>query len=506
MTNWRQSLFALVLATRQYPNFELWTEVEQRQGANEFKHVLQQCWEYHFDKFNHIDLTEAFELIAPYIPESEQDDGDLSNEGARFAFDAAIMLNAALDAIILNTNNEAGIASKASMASVIRLCEHHYADEDLDEDQLIEKPEILAEIDFQVGLMELVQKPRTPELIKEVLEYALKEGTSNIGLEQKLTVDDLYQPDAWGKTDGGTGGHGQSDKKNNQPKHTKAAAPVDAHGAELMDTPDQNAQDLDAQDQDVSELDDPALDDPEQNDSVQDDPDQNDPELDHPEQDDPDLDLSGEPDLANFVSSSDNYDKEAELERVMTDPFDLEFGHDLDGKIAPPSPKASADGDSGKEQGKPAKHGKESAKGKGHGPWNKDKPRRNNHGAPHKHGERSSGDRKSGDRPFSKEGKDGKFSKDGKRSFGGGRSRDRNERDRSERPAGGRGDRPQGANGKFGKDKNSRFGDAKGPRSFERKHDRHGKPSGPRGERRSAAAEPKRQPRVWNSSAQNKDA
>lgn len=195
MTNWRQSLFALVLATRQYPNFKLWTEVESRQGATEFKHVLQQCWEYHFDKFNHIDLTEVFDQVAPYIPEID-DNGEFPNEGAGFAFDAAICLNSAVEAIVMHTN-DAESASKASMATVIRLCENTYQDEELTEDTLLEKPEIEAEINFQVDLMELVQHPRTPELLIDLLKFALAPESSNIGLENELKFEDLYRPQDW---------------------------------------------------------------------------------------------------------------------------------------------------------------------------------------------------------------------------------------------------------------------------------------------------------------------
>lgn len=195
MTNWRQSLFALVIATRQYPNFKLWTEVEERQGATEFLHVLQECWEFHFDKFNHIDLSEVFDMVAPFIPENV-DQEDLENEGSRFAFDAAICLNAAIEAIVM-PSEDAESASKASMASVIRLCEHRYAEEDLDEDALLEKPEILAEIDFQADLMEKLQQPRSPELIKELLEYALSFESSSIGLDAELSIDDLYRPQVW---------------------------------------------------------------------------------------------------------------------------------------------------------------------------------------------------------------------------------------------------------------------------------------------------------------------
>ena len=47
LTVWRQSLFALVLATRQYPHFALWCEIHERQGKTEYLEALKKCWEYH---------------------------------------------------------------------------------------------------------------------------------------------------------------------------------------------------------------------------------------------------------------------------------------------------------------------------------------------------------------------------------------------------------------------------------------------------------------------------
>lgn len=192
MTDWRQSLFSLALASRQFQNFALWAELENRQGAAEFKKVLQDCWQYHFDKFNHVDLSASFEQLAPYIPDDDGRSEEEISEGERFAFDAAIALNAAVDAVTLGTDT-ASVASKASMAGVIRLCENRYADEELDEDSLHEKDEINAEIDFQVTLMETVQKPRSAEMIAEVLRLALSDSVSNIGLEHNLKFEDFFR-------------------------------------------------------------------------------------------------------------------------------------------------------------------------------------------------------------------------------------------------------------------------------------------------------------------------
>lgn len=190
LTNWRQSLFSLVLATHQYENFELWAEIsENKQAAKEFKYALQQCWAFHVNKFNHIDLEECLDRFVPFIPEIN----DESNEGERFAFDASIMLNSAFEAISADTPT-AQIASKASMASVIRLCENRYADEELDDEVLLDKEEISAEIDFQVDLFNMIQEPRSEQLVLKLCQYALAGGSTNIGLEKTLTLEELIDP------------------------------------------------------------------------------------------------------------------------------------------------------------------------------------------------------------------------------------------------------------------------------------------------------------------------
>lgn len=186
LTVWRQSLFALVLATRQYPHFALWCEIHERQGKTEYLEALKKCWEYHYDKFNHIDLGNAFSFVEPYLPLELEE----YNEGDSFAFDTAVMLGAALDSIPLNTK-EAVDASKASMASVIRLCELKHPEQAQDEESLLELPEIEAELDYQVELLELVQKPRSQNNVRALLELALRDNVSNIGLENPLTLEDF---------------------------------------------------------------------------------------------------------------------------------------------------------------------------------------------------------------------------------------------------------------------------------------------------------------------------
>lgn len=186
MPPWRHSLFALVLATRSYSNFALWCEVKQVQGRTEFLNALKQCWSYHYDKFNHIDLEAAFDQVEPYLPLELED----YTEGDSFAFDVAVMLDVALSSVPMSSKN-AQDASQASMASVIRLCENNYPDQELDEDSLIELEDIQNELKYQIDLMYKVMEPRSEENIKDLLQFALEPGLSNIGLENELTFEDF---------------------------------------------------------------------------------------------------------------------------------------------------------------------------------------------------------------------------------------------------------------------------------------------------------------------------
>ncbi len=186
MPAWRHSLFALVLATRQYPNFALWCEIKQVQGKAQYLNALKACWRFHYDKFNHIDLTEALDEIAPFLPMELEE----YSEGDSFAFDAAVMLDAALSSVPDNTKGAVN-ASQASLASVIRYCEHAFPESCTTEDDLLELEPIQAEMDFQINLMEMVKAPRSPQNVVALCQLALEDGCSNIGLESDLSFKDF---------------------------------------------------------------------------------------------------------------------------------------------------------------------------------------------------------------------------------------------------------------------------------------------------------------------------
>ena len=186
MPPWRHSLFALALATRAYPNFALWCDIKEQQGKREYLHALKQCWRFHYDKYNHVDLEAAYDIIEPLMPMELEE----YSEGDSFAFDASVILDVALESVPFNSKN-AKNASMASMASVIRLCENTNPEESDDEEKLLELDSIQAEIDFQVAVMEMVMEPRSADVVKKLLELSLESKCSNIGIESDLTMDDF---------------------------------------------------------------------------------------------------------------------------------------------------------------------------------------------------------------------------------------------------------------------------------------------------------------------------
>ncbi|WP_308498573.1 DUF416 family protein [uncultured Anaerobiospirillum sp.] len=188
MPPWRHSLFALALATRAYPNFALWCEIKEQQGKREYLHALKQCWRFHYDKYNHVDLEAAYDIIEPLMPMELEE----YSEGDSFAFDASVILDVALESVPFNSKN-AKNASMASMASVIRLCENTNPEESDDEEKLLELDPIQAEIDFQVAVMEMVMEPRSADVVKKLLELSLESKCSNIGIESDLTMDDFAE-------------------------------------------------------------------------------------------------------------------------------------------------------------------------------------------------------------------------------------------------------------------------------------------------------------------------
>lgn len=180
LSPWRQSLFALVLAQRQFANYALWCDVNEIKGGKKaYQKILDTMWEFHQDKFNTIDLEKVLDEFEPYLLDDEKDDlsvGDL------FSLDATLSISASILAIIMHEGEEAEMASRASLSGVVRKIEQEnsqeYSDEELREMEAVDN-----EVNFQVELLELLQDAkREPSLVKKCFELGVNQGISNIGV------------------------------------------------------------------------------------------------------------------------------------------------------------------------------------------------------------------------------------------------------------------------------------------------------------------------------------
>lgn len=180
LSPWRQSLFSLVLAQRQYPNYALWCEVnEVKGGAKAYQKTLNTLWEFHKDKFNTIDLEKVLDEFESYLLDDEKNDlsvGDL------FSLDATLSLSSSILAIIMHEGEEAEMASRASLSGVIRQIEQS-SDREYTDEELREMESVDNEVNFQIELYELLEKSkREPSLVDKLYKLSLNGGVSNIGL------------------------------------------------------------------------------------------------------------------------------------------------------------------------------------------------------------------------------------------------------------------------------------------------------------------------------------
>lgn len=178
-----KALFALAIAQRQSPNFKLWCEVDE--SHHDLSAIFDKCRDYlcsflqgdGSEKGFASRLTEIALLI-----ETTQKDESL---GGLFAYDAVITLELAYEAATATNEDAVDDASMMSITGIYNRIEAEESDEDPQDSELMH-----AELNFQNKIADLIAnkgkhdgKKLALSLIREVLNEALSDGVSNIGLE-----------------------------------------------------------------------------------------------------------------------------------------------------------------------------------------------------------------------------------------------------------------------------------------------------------------------------------
>ena len=174
---WQQSVFALALAERMYPNYHLYAESTGKGNAIEFRAALDSLWRYLTEKGSRVNLSSILESFEVFIPDPSHDE----SYGAYPALDACVALGCAYNSVICRIGEEAMEASNASIGSVAGFIEM-LEERELTEDELYEQPLMEQEMAFQVELLNQVSRPRDPQQILAIRSLAAQDGVSNLGI------------------------------------------------------------------------------------------------------------------------------------------------------------------------------------------------------------------------------------------------------------------------------------------------------------------------------------
>ncbi|ART79990.1 YjaG family protein [Oceanisphaera avium] len=174
---WQQTVFALALAERMYPNYQLFSDTSHFGSGERFRETLNILWTYLTVKGSRVDLGAELESFESMIPDPSQ----FESYGAYPALDACVALGCAFNSVICRIGEEAIEASHASLGTVAGFVEL-LAERELSEEELYEEELLMAEMEFQVALLERVNQPRDAEAILAIRDFAAQEGVSNIGI------------------------------------------------------------------------------------------------------------------------------------------------------------------------------------------------------------------------------------------------------------------------------------------------------------------------------------
>lgn len=174
---WQQSVFALALAERMYPNYHLYAESTGKGNAIEFRAALDSLWRYLTERGSRVNLSAILESFEAFIPDPTHEE----SYGAYPALDACVALGCAYNSVICRIGEEPMEASNASIGSVAGFIEM-LEEQELTEDELYEQPLMEQEMAFQVELLNQVSRPRDPHQILAIRSLAAQDGVSNLGI------------------------------------------------------------------------------------------------------------------------------------------------------------------------------------------------------------------------------------------------------------------------------------------------------------------------------------
>jgi uncharacterized protein YjaG (DUF416 family) len=183
LSDWQQLTFAVALAQRSAPNYQLFCEAMDFGDVAEFNKLLGLLWEAQLSKASKINWAVQQEKL----PLLQPDPQDYEVYGVYPALDAVMALEVAVEQALQADPESALRASKLSRSTVRQYLEMQ-CPEDLDDQQMAiwlkQQPLMQDENDFQDELLLQVAthfQPH-PEQLRLIRDLARNQGVSNLGI------------------------------------------------------------------------------------------------------------------------------------------------------------------------------------------------------------------------------------------------------------------------------------------------------------------------------------
>ena len=174
---WQQTLFALALSERMYPNYCLYAESTGNGDVQQIRQALDTMWQYLTEKSIQVNLSAILEQLEAGMPDPQKEEC----YGARPALDACVALATAYNSVVFRLGDEAYDVSQTSLGCVVGFVEMQQGKE-CSVEELYAEPLIEEEMTFQVALLERVSQPRDAANILDIKSMASQDGVSNLGI------------------------------------------------------------------------------------------------------------------------------------------------------------------------------------------------------------------------------------------------------------------------------------------------------------------------------------
>jgi uncharacterized protein len=177
LLSWQQSVFCMALSEHTVLHFHLFCDAIESDLGDDIDKINQLFWEKMTVKGAKINFTTQQEQFDEIIPDVRDHDF----YGVYPAIDHCVILSCAFNTFLIKSNEEALNASQTSFSTIASFIELQN-DSELDDEVFVLEPLFVEQLEFQTKLLEMLDNPRSPELIKSIRTFVRNHGVTNLGI------------------------------------------------------------------------------------------------------------------------------------------------------------------------------------------------------------------------------------------------------------------------------------------------------------------------------------